>query len=347
MYIYTGLFCFISLYANITTIDHYTKLQFPGLFQFITPSVLSFATALISYPFWPDSLKEKEILAHIVWNIVAFYGLICTGFAFTMLSGFSAFHVMLLTVSIIIVAVLARWQWAIMVTASGVLFTFLLTKHYCPSILSLSNLSIKLQIIYLLVLISGLLIVFIKPKQEHETLLTSRVNYLKRKILAKEEEMMRALAISFKQTTNHKPLNDLIFVSQMLFDFYDNLEGLEKQAAARIILKSFMRLENFESNIANLSKLASQDLDLDQEEIDLTNLINNRLRICRNLYEEEDSKREFIINVENIKIKGNKSYLEQMIDNLIINAIINCPQGVIKIHLERLGANSLSLCIKI
>jgi len=350
MYIYTGLFCFISLYANIATIDYYTKLRFPELFQFITQSVLLSATALISYPLWPNSLKEKEAIAHIVWNIVAFYGLICTGFFFAMLSSFNPFHVMLLTISIIIVAMLVRWQWAITMTISGVLLTFFLTKNHFPSILSLSSESIKLQIIYLLVLTSGLLIIFIKPKQEQETLLTSRVNYLRKKILAKEEEMMRALSIvnADNNKNRHKPLNDIIFMSQMLFDFYDGLDGTEKNEAAKIILKSFVRLENFESNIANLSKLTAPNLQLINEEINFANLINERLRVCRNLYEEEDSEREFVLNIDkNIKIIGDRSYLEQMIDNLIINAIINCSKGIININLERLGTKSLSLRIKI
>ncbi|AVP87842.1 Putative Sensor histidine kinase YycG [Candidatus Phycorickettsia trachydisci] len=352
MYIYTGLFCCISLYANIATIDYYTKLSFPGLFQFITPSVLLPATALLSYPLWPNYLKEKEAIAHIAWNIVAFYGLICTGFLLTMLSSFDPFHVMLLTISIIIVAMLVRWQWAITMTTSGILSTFLLTKHNFPSILSLSSDAIKLQIMYLLVLTSGLLIVFIKPKQEQETLLTSRVNYLRRKILAKEEEMMRTLSLlnveNNVQTRRHKPLNDIIFISQMLFDFYDGLSGTEKQEAAKIILKSFVRLENFESNIANLSKLTAPNLEFANEEINFAGLISERLKICRNLYEEEDSKREFVLSIDkNIKIIGDRSYLEQMIDNLIINAIVNCSKGIINISLEKLGTKSLSLRIKI
>ncbi|AVP87843.1 Putative Sensor histidine kinase YycG [Candidatus Phycorickettsia trachydisci] len=353
MYIYTGLFACISLYANMATVNHYIKLNLSELFQIITPSVLFSATALLSYPLWLEPWKRCEVIAHIVWNIVSFYGLIFIGFLFAIISSFSTFQVMILMINLIMIAVLVRWQWALTMIILGAVFSVNFANIYLPGSLNLEAISLRLQLIYILLFIGSLLIIFIKPKQERQSLVEEKVLHLGTRLVAQEKQVLDALSLKSEFIRNmqheyHTPMTGIMAMSQMLYDSHDNLSDKEKKEAAEVIFKSFVRLESFDSNLASLAKLNKNEFQLKPEDINFSELLQERIKTCRKLYEEEDSTRGFIVNLpdEEIRIWGDKYYLQQMLDNLIINAIMYCEHGLIEITLERLGNRFLRLYVR-
>lgn len=353
MYIYTGIFCFLSLYSNMSTIPKTTRLLFPELLQFITPSVLFSATALLSYPLWLEPWKKSEIIAHLVWNSVAFYGLIFIGVLFAIISNFATFQVMMLIINLIMIGILVRWQWALVMLCCGAAAAATFVTNYLPGILSLEIMSLKLKLMYMLLFTGSLLMVFIRPKQERQSLIEEKVLHLSSRLVAQEKEVMDALSLKSEFIRNmqheyHAPMTGIMAMSQMLYDSHDNLSDKEKKEAAEVIFKSFVRLESFDSNLASLAKLSNADFELKYENIDFGQLLQERLKTCRKLYEEEGSKRGFILNLpdEEVLIRGDKYYLQQLLDNLIVNAITYCEHGLIEITLEKLEPRFLRLCIK-
>src|SRR6476659_9352966 len=157
MYIYTGLFCFLSIYSNMSTVPKSVKLLFPELLQSIMPSVLFSATALLSYPLWLEPWKKREVIAHIIWNAIALYGLIFVGFLFAIISNFATFQVMILIINLIIIAVLVRWQWAILMIICGAFISAKFVNTYFPDILILKGISFQTQLIYMLLCIGSML----------------------------------------------------------------------------------------------------------------------------------------------------------------------------------------------
>lgn len=351
MYVYTGLFCFFSLYSNMATISHQAKWAFPVFFEFVTPSVLFSATALLSYPLWLSSWKKNEIIEHIVWNLVTFYGLVCMGFIFAIIGNFSPMQVMILIINLILVAVLVRWQWALVMIFVGAFVSFKVSAIYFPGALASATISLKLQIIYLLLLIGSLLIIFLKPKQEHASLLAERIEHLRNRIVDQEKEMISALSLRSEFIRNiqheyHTPMTGIMSMSQMLYDSYDSLTDAERKDAAEVIFKSFVRLESFDSNIATLSKLSRSGYELKVEKINVSELIKERLGVCQKLYKDE-TESEFVLNIEEgIVVKGDKYYLGQMMDNLIINAMTYCKKGSIIIGLEKVGIYAARFTVK-
>jgi len=351
MYVYTGLFCFFSLYSNMATISHGAKLVFPWFFEFVTPSVLFSATALLSYPLWLSSWKKNEVIEHVVWNLVTFYGLVCIGFIFAIIGNFAPTQVMILIINLILVAVLVRWQWSLVMIFAGAFVSFKVAAIYFPGALASATISLRLQIIYLLLLVGSLLIIFLKPKQEHESLLSERIEHLRNKIVDQEKEMISALSLRSEFIRNvqheyHTPMTGIMSMSQMLYDSYDRLTDAERRDAAEVIFKSFVRLESFDSNIATLAKLSRSGYELRAERINISELIKERLKVCQKLYKDE-MENEFILNIEEgILVKGDKYYLGQMMDNLIINAANYCKRGVIAIGLEKVGIYAARLTVK-
>jgi len=208
-----------------------------------------------------------------------------------------------------------------------------------------------MKITYLLLLVGTLLIVFFKPKQEEESLLIERIEHLRSRFALQEKEMINALSLKSEFIRNmqheyHTPMTGIISMSQMLYDSYYSLTDEERIEAAGIIFKSFLRLESFDSNLTSLAKLSSPKYELKYEDIDFSNLVSERLLICRKLYEEDD-QRTFVVHIpENIYLKADKYYLGQMLDNLIINAITYCPSGTITITAEHIKLLSVTLCIR-
>lgn len=351
MYVYTGLFCFFSLYSNMATINHNAKWAFPMFFEFVTPSVLFSATALLSYPLWLSSWKKNEIIEHVIWNLVTFYGLVCIGFIFAIIGNFSPMQVMILIINLILVAVLVRWQWALVMICGGAYISFKVAAIYLPGALASATISLKLQIIYLLLLIGSLLIIFLKPKQEHESLLAERIEHLRNRIVDQEKEMISALSLRSEFIRNiqheyHTPMTGIMSMSQMLYDSYDSLTDTERKEAAEVIFKSFVRLESFDSNIATLSKLSRSGYELKVEKINISELIKERVGVCQKLYKDE-TESEFVLNIdEGIEVRGDKYYLGQMMDNLIINAMTYCKKGSIIIGLEKIGTYAARFTVK-
>ena len=76
MYVALSFFCIIATYASIFTLPKDIAEKYNDLIDFIYPSMLFTATALLSYPLWPRFLKLSNAIV-IVWNIVIFYILIC------------------------------------------------------------------------------------------------------------------------------------------------------------------------------------------------------------------------------------------------------------------------------
>lgn len=351
MYVYTGLFCFFSLYSNMATISHNARVSFPVFFEFVTPSVLFSATALLSYPLWLSSWKKNEIIEHVIWNLVTFYGLVCMGFVFAIIGNFSPTQVMILIINLILVAVLVRWQWSLVMIFAGAFVSFKVSAIYFPGALASATISLKLQIIYLLLLIGSLLIVFLRPKQERESLLAERIQHLRNRIVDQEKEMISALSLRSEFIRNiqheyHTPMTGIMSMSQMLYDSYDSLTDTERKEAAEVIFKSFVRLESFDSNIATLSKLSRSGYELKVEKINVSELIKERLGVCQKLYKDE-TESEFVLNIkEGIVVKGDKYYLGQMMDNLIINAMTYCKKGSIIIGLEQVGIYAARFTVK-
>jgi len=106
-----------------------------------------------------------------------------------------------------------------------------------------------------------------------------------------------------------------------------------------MILRSARGLSSFDANIETLSKLSRGSHELKVELVDLSELVHERVELCRRLYEEDKEARKFIFDIEeNINIGGDKEYLEQTLDNIIINSINYCPMGKIIIELKRIEA---------
>ena len=341
MYAFFGLFCIISIYSTMHTIPKELKLQYPTIISVIHTSVLFMATVLISYPLWLNSWKES-IAGPVFWNIAVFYILIFAGFLLVIMSNFAQLQLIAFMVNLIVIAALVKWQWALFLMITGLASTIQFFKLYVGiDHLPISWGSLEFETTYILLLVSSIMIIFLKPKQEQQELTDQKVDHLSGRIGSQEKQLREALGLRGEFIRNisheyHAPMTGITSTAQTLWERYDKLNDAQICSGLENIFKSSLRLEYFDANIASLSKLSKAGYELKLEPVDLSELLYDRVENCRKLYEENKEDREFILNIEEgITINGDKYYLTQVLDNLIINSITYCKKGKIALSLKQ------------
>lgn len=345
MYTYLGLFCMVSAFSTMHTISKAIQVEYTTVIGFIYPSVLFIATLLISYPLWLPSWKNKDVIS-IFWNIAIFYVLVCVGFLLVIISKFAHLQLMAFMINLIVIAILVKWQLALLMITVGLLLTIQFFKSFLgANYLSEHYALANFETAYLLLLISGILMAFLKPKQQHQELTEEKNEYLTGKIGTKDKEAEEALALKAEFICNvnheyHAPMTGVISMAETLVESYHKLNDQQRLAAAEVILKSSRSIKDFDDNITTLAYLSKPHYDLKKEDINFSDLVYDRVQICRRLYEENKEDREFILDIkEELIANVDRSYMIQLIDNLIINSINYCQKGKIKVALRQNKGN--------
>ncbi|MGI4776212.1 MAG: sodium:solute symporter family transporter, partial [Janthinobacterium lividum] len=341
MYAFFGLFCIISIYFTMHTIPKEIQILYPRVISFIYPSVLFMATILISYPLWLPSWKDK-IAISVFWNIAVFYVLICIGFLLVIMSNFAQLQLMAFMINLIVIAVLVRWQWALVMMSLGIVIATNFFNYYLKIDSFPHNFStVKFEATYILLLVSSILIVFLKPKQEYQQLTEEKVDHLSGRLDYQEGELTKALDLKNEFIRNisheyHAPMTGVISTAETLWAAYEKLPDKMRKEAAENIYKSAIRLHHFDDNINSLAKLANPKHKLKKGHLNLSQLVEDRVSECTKLYigDKDKERRDFIFNIKpDLWVECDKYYITKTLDNLIINAILYCKSGNISVSL--------------
>lgn len=300
---------------------------------------------LAMYPIWPPRIKY-DVIVQIAWNVIIFYMLIFFSCFFVMVSNFGQLQFTVFTLNILLTAILIGWKFGLCMTIIGFILSSQFYKFYAKiEVLEFMVGSPPFILMYSLMLIGSTIIILLKPKQEYEKLTEEKVDHLNGRIIVQEKEMQKAWNLRSEFIRNisheyHAPMTGISAMADSLLAAYDKIDEKKRKAAIKDILKNSIKLEVFDSNISTLSKLAKADYHLHPENIDFSELVYEHAKLCRKLYEEDEEEREFILDIEEkIIIRGDKKYLGQLLDNLIINSITYCKKGKINITLKHTGKN--------
>lgn len=101
-----------------------------------------------------------------------------------------------------------------------------------------------------------------------------------------------------------------------------------------IIKKHSERLTKIVTDLLSLSELENNK-NSELTKLDISKIIESVIDLYKNKVEQKNLKFEFIKNNENFTINGNEFYLEQMLMNLIDNALRYTEKGKITVKLEK------------
>ncbi len=135
--------------------------------------------------------------------------------------------------------------------------------------------------------------------------------------------------------TSHElrtPLNGIIGLSQIILSEYqDNLDP-EIQQSIKLIEKSGLQLSEIVNDILDLAQLRAQKMSFNYQSFDLTILINQVIALCKPLFKDTGVDIVFAPDQSQIAINQDKKRLQQILFNIIGNAIKFTTSGTIEIN---------------
>ena len=340
-YVAFGIFCLISTTCTMYSIPS-KGMPYENVLLFFYETMLMVSVLFTTYYLWPASLR-KDTFVHVFWNISILYvPIICSTF-FVMLSNFGQLQMIIFLVNLISVATLLRWQVAIIMIPIVVFAAIEFFESSMGIRITHANIvNLEFKITYLLILLSGILIMFFKPKQEEHDLTEAQKSYLGEKIQSHEKELQDLINLKseFLRNLNHEvqtPVTGITSMGQALLENYDNLSESQRKDYIKIIAQSSERFKSYTNNILDLSKLSSLNYTLNMSDVNLSDLVYERLENCIKLY-LDGKNLEFVTQIEeDVMLKCDRYYIQIVLDNLIINSINYSKEGKVTIILKNLG----------
>ena len=335
-----GIFVMVSSFSSAHTLDKEYQVQYAELLSIFYPITLCSSTVLMTYPLWLESWKNANIIG-IFWNVIMFFVLICFGFFMVLISNFSEIQLVAFMVNIMVISSFTKWKWSIFNIAGGVVIVSFCYANYIIVEGDNSFYLSQFKIVYLLLLVTSSLVLFLKPKQEQQELTEQKADHLGEQIHDRDEELEKSFELKNEFLRNlqheaHTPIVGITSMGQVLFENYDKLTETQRRKGLEEIAKSSERLESLVNNMIDLSKLSSLNYKLDKKQINLSDLLYERLDHCKKLY-LNGKELEFICDIENdVLINCDEHYISSTLDNLIINAINYSKEGTI---ITKLKAN--------
>lgn len=341
---YTSYF-FVGFFGIITIMitSQLMPLEKNNSYEFVLDklyiSSLICASVLITKPIWYKYYQEKFLI--IFQTISIPYILVFVPLVLFLINPTGQISILILITTVLCFVLLARWQFTLLIIIL-IIFTFeyIQRKLYIYQPFDNQYINIKYKIFYLVISVSAVLIAFLKPKQKQQDLVEEKNNHLDGRIESQEKQLREALALRGEFIRNisheyHAPMTGITTMADVLVASYDKLSSKQIRSGLETIVKSSRRLDVFDSNISSLAALSKAGYELKLKPVNLSDLLNDRIELCRKLYEENKEDREFILDIEDgVILNLDENYLKQTLDNLIINAISYCQKGKITVILK-------------
>ena len=349
-----GFFVMISVFSSTHSLGKEYQLHHAKLLEVLYPITLCSSALLISYPLWLQPWKDKKLVA-ILWNFVTLAVLVCFSFLMVLISEFSEIQLMVFMVNIILISLLSKWKLSLFNILFGVIVvTFCYRYYHSLDFAEVDFISSQFKIIYLLLLVSSIFIIFLKPKQEYQELTEDNNLFLSNKVADQKKDLTRLYELKNELLRNlehetRTPITGITSMGQILWESYDKLTESQRRQATKGIAESSERLTSLVNNLIDLSKLKNANYVLNKTQVNLSDLVHQRLTICKKLYINEKNKEELCFDLEiedKLIVLCDERYIARTIDNIIINAIQYCKKGTITIELYNNQNGSVEFSVK-
>ncbi len=220
-------FAFAVLLTIITTlsIKRAVYKEYPYLITFLQAIIFCIATSFLCNKLWPKKFKDKYI--GIIWYISLFVGLTVISSLLVLLSKFSHVSLTILTIHLIIIPLLVGWRTALIMIPVGLWLAFSLYKTSIGVMVPGEINDLKLKLMYILFIVAGFALTFLKDQQYQQEETEKKVVYLE-----KEADFAK------------RELENVVQGLDFLENQFNDKEG--KLKAKEIYLKDQLKLRNIE-----------------------------------------------------------------------------------------------------
>jgi Na+/proline symporter/signal transduction histidine kinase len=350
VYVY-AIFSAISATIITLSIDRTIYYQYFHLINILLGTVLFIVTSFICQKLWPSDFKEKYL--GVIWLISIFIVSSFISSFLVLISNFTHISLVVLILNLTMIGILLKWQPTLIIITLGLILSFGLYEQYIGNIhLSAELDDLKLKMIYILFMISSILIAFLKPKQQYQELTEDNNLFLSSKVDDQKKELTRLYEIKNELLRNlehetRTPITGITSLGQVLWANYDKFNEKQRRNATKDIADSSERLTSLVNNLIDLSKLNNINYQLNKSQVNLTDLVYERLELCKKLYIQDKDDLWFNLQIDDeLTVLCDQYYISRTIDNIIVNAIQYCKQGTITIELKLEQSNTILFSVK-
>lgn len=174
----------------------------------------------------------------------------------------------------------------------------------------------------------------IQKREEEIAQLNDEVTFFKERNISHEKEIERLGETSQRILNNvtHElrlPISNVMNFAEMLSEEINKWDKQELKILSDEVLHNSTRLSTMILNMLDLATMDVQKVNLNKQKINISNLIHERVLQCKKIY-LEDKPIEIKLSIQpKMMISVDTHYIQQTIDNLVINAIKFSTQGVI------------------
>ena len=177
----------------------------------------------------------------------------------------------------------------------------------------------------------------IQKREEKISNLSEEVVFFKERNSNHEIEIERLGETSQRilNNVNHElrlPVGNVMNFAEMLSEGLEKYTKEQQKELLDEVLQNSNRLSSMILNMLDLATMNVKNVNLNKQKINVSELIEERIARCRKIY-LQDKPLEMIVSIQSgIIALIDKHYIQQTIDNIIINAIKFSQQGVIKVN---------------
>lgn len=138
----------------------------------------------------------------------------------------------------------------------------------------------------------------------------------------------------FLANTSHElrtPLNGIIGIAESLLDGAAGELNERQKANLSMVVSSGMRLANLVNDILDFAKLKNRDIELQRQSVDFRQITEIVLRVCRPLVASKSIQLNNAIPEDLLAVEGDENRLQQIMYNLVGNAIKFTDSGAVTV----------------
>ncbi len=346
-----GIFSTISTISTMYSISNVIDVQNKDAILPFYEIMLVLSVCFTTYPIWPSTIK-KDNIAQVAWSISIFFLLIFCSSFFLMLSNFSHLQFVVFIVNLIVAAILTRWKLLLTMMIVGIYSSIKAYQYYTGIDNIVINTASTSLIIYTFLLAGTAIVIFFRPKQAYEEEIEQKSNYLEHKVIDQKKELTKLYEIKNELLRNlehetRTPITGITSLGQVLWANYDKFNEEQRRNATKNIADSSERLTSLVNNLIDLSKFNNINYQLNKSQVNLTDLVYERLELCKKLYIQDKDDLWFNLQIEDeLTVLCDEYYISRTIDNIVVNAIQYCKQGTITIELKPEQSNTILFSVK-
>ncbi len=166
--------------------------------------------------------------------------------------------------------------------------------------------------------------------KEYDQLIDA-INEMLDALNAKQKELLQATKMAAIGTTIsgiaheiNNPLNNIFLTIEVIIDSFDDLS---KEELFEMLQDIYQEGERAREIVAHLLEFARSKKDIKFEPVDLAKLVKDSYKIVANQIRTKGIEGKLTLPEEGIKIKGNFNQLQQVLVNIMVNAIQAMDQG--------------------